>query len=438
MTSSVQLPPTAAGRRAVIVAGLRTPFVKSGTAYKDLSAADLAKSVVAELVSRIALDPVVIDSVVYGQVVVSPQAPNIAREVVFGAGLPRTIEAYSVSRACATSTQALVNAAQAIMAGVADVVLCGGADSLSRPPITYSDRFSQILMQVTSARAPMAKARALLKLRPKDLLPIPPAIKEATTGLTMGESAEKMAKENGIGRVEQDELALLSHQRATVAWETGIFASEVMKLTLPPDFSTTVVRDGLVRPDTTRERLAALKPAFDRRYGTITPGNSSPLTDGASAMVVMSEQRARELGFEPLAFVRAWGFAAVDPNWQLLGAPPLAVALALDRAGLTLDQIDLIDMHEAFAAQVLSNTQAMASVDFAKRFLHRGSALGEVDPAKLNIYGGSIAIGHPFAATGVRQAMTMANELKRRGSGRALITQCAAGALGAALILERS
>jgi acetyl-CoA acyltransferase len=330
-----------------------------------------------------------------------------------------------------------VDATQQIMLGASDVVICGGADTLSKPPITYSDHFSQTLLAVNNAKDPMAKARALLELRPKDLLPNPPALKEASTGLTMGESAEKMAKENGISREAQDNLALLSHQRAAKAWETGVYPNEVMHLAVPPDFGTTVVRDGFVRPDTTLEKLASLKPVFDRRYGTVTAGNSSPLTDGASAMIVMSEERAKELGYEPLAFVRAWAFAGVDPAWQLLSAPPIAAARALERAGLTLADIDLVDMHEAFAVQVLSNIQSMASAEFAKKHMGLDAALGEIDMDKLNIYGGSIAVGHPFGATGVRQATTMANELKRRGSGKVLITQCAAGGMGAALILER-
>jgi acetyl-CoA acyltransferase len=428
---------SANGQRVAIVAGLRTPFVKSGTAYRDLSALDLARAVVAELVGRTDLDPSVIDAVVYGQVIINPQVPNIAREVVLGTALPPSVEAYSVSRACATSTQALVEAASAIAMGTAEVVICGGVDSLSKPPVTYSDNFSATMLQVSNAKEPMAKARALLELRPKDLLPNAPALREASTGLTMGESAEKMAKENHISRDSQDAFALRSHQRASKAWETGIFEAEVMHLAVPPDYDTVVSRDGFVRADTNLEKLAALKPVFDKRYGTITAGNSSPLTDGASAMIVMSESRARELGYEPAAFVRAWGFAAVDPAWQLLSAPPIAVARALDRAHLTLQQMDLIDMHEAFAAQVLSNLQAMASADFCKRFIGRDQPLGEVDRERLNIHGGSIALGHPFGATGVRQATTIANELKRRGSGKALITQCAAGGLGAALVLER-
>ncbi len=427
----------ASGRRAVIVAGLRTPFVKSGTVFRDLSTLDLAKKVVAELVSRTDLDPAAVDRVVYGQVVPSTQAPNIAREVVIGTALPDEVEAYSVVRACATSTQALVDASMAIMLGDIDVAVVGGADSLSKPPITYSEHFSQTLLAVQNAKDPMAKAKALLELRPKDLLPVPPALRELSTGLTMGESAEKMAKDNGISREEQDAFALRSHQRAAQAWESGVYEKEVMHVPVPPSYDTVVARDGFVRPDTSLDKLSALKPAFDKKHGSITAGNSSPLTDGASAMIVMSEARAKELGYEPLAYLRSWGFAAVDPNWQLLSAPPAAAAKALERAQLELSEMDLVDMHEAFAAQVLSNVQALASTDYAKRCLGRDRAVGEVDMANLNIHGGSIAIGHPFAATGVRQATTMAYELARRGSGKVLITQCAAGALGAALVLER-
>jgi len=425
------------GRRPAIIAGLRTPFVKSGTAYRELSTLDLAKLVVAELVQRTNLDVGLIDSLIYGQVVISPQTPNIAREVVLGTGLPRTIDSYSVTRACATSTQALVEASQAIMNGTADIVICGGAESLSKPPITYSDHFSSTMLQVSNAKEPLAKAKALLALRPKDFVPNPPALREAATGLTMGESAEKMAKEQGISREAQDEFALRSHQRAAAAWETGIFDAEVMHVPVPPQYKDTVTRDGFVRADTSLEKLSLLRPVFDKRYGTITAGNSSPLTDGASAMLVMSEERAQQLGFAPAAYVRAWGFAGVDPGWQLLAAPPIAAARALERAELALSQLDLVDMHEAFAAQVLCNVQAMASVEFAKKYAERDQALGTVDPAKLNVHGGSIALGHPFGATGVRQATTMAYELLRRGTGKALITQCAAGGLGAALVLER-
>lgn len=423
--------------RVAIISGLRTPFIKSGTAFKELSALNLGEIVVSELMGRLDLDPGVVDRVVYGQVVPSTEAPNIAREIVLGTGLPCSVDAYSVTRACATSTQALVDAASAILLGDADVAICGGADSLSRPPITYSDNFAGAMMDAFNAKDPLSKAKAFLELRPRDLLPRPPALKEKSTGLTMGQSGEKMAKENGISRAAQDAFALRSHSKASQAWDSGTFDQEVMKVLVPPKYREVVGRDGLVRGDTSLDKLAKLKPVFDRKYGTITAGNSSPLTDGASAMVLMREDRAKELGFEPLAFVRSWGFAGIDPGWQLLMGPSFASPRALDKAGLTLDDIDLIDMHEAFAAQMLSNMQAFASKAWAKEHLGRDEAIGEIPDEKLNIYGGSISVGHPFAATGVRQALTMARELERRGGGKALITQCAAGGLGAAVIIER-
>ncbi|HEV8324465.1 MAG TPA: acetyl-CoA C-acyltransferase FadI [Myxococcota bacterium] len=422
--------------RVAIVAGLRTPFVKSGTAFKDLTALQLAEACVTELVARNDLDPEVVDQVVYGQVVPSTEAPNIAREVVLGTGLPRRIEAYSVSRACATGTQALVSAAHAVLSGDADVVICGGADSLSRPPITVSDGMAEALMEANAARDAMGKAKAFLGLHAKDFLPKTPALREVSTGLTMGESAENMAKENRIARAAQDAFALRSHRKATAAWEEGVYADEVMRFAVPP-YQEVVVKDGLVRGDTSLEKLSALKPVFDPKYGSVTAGNSSPLTDGAAALVVMSEARAKELGYEALAFVRAWAFAAVDPAWQLLMGPGFAAPRALERAGMRLADVDLVDMHEAFAAQMLSNLQAFASAAWARQHLARDEAIGEVPDEKLNLYGGSISLGHPFAATGGRQALTMARALARRGGGTALITQCAAGGLGAALILER-
>ena len=274
--------PKKSSRRAAIVSGLRTPFVKSGTAFRKLSAVDLATTVVAELLARTDLDPAHIDRLVYGQVVVDPATPNIAREVVLGAGLPRHIDAYSVSRACATSTQALVEAAMAIESGDVDIVVCGGADSLSRPPIGYQDRFVDALMKANAARDPLAKARAFLELKPKDLAPKVPAIREATTGLTMGESAEIMAKENGISRAAQDKFASQSHIKAAAAWEKGIFDAEVMHVGLGPRYEEFISRDGIVRPDTTEAKLGKLRAAFDAAHGSITAGNSSPLTDGAS------------------------------------------------------------------------------------------------------------------------------------------------------------
>lgn len=417
-----------------MIAGLRTPFVRSVGAFRDRSALDLGRAVVAEMVARIGLDPGLIDLLVYGQVVVDPQTPNIAREVVLGAGLPKTIEAYSVSRACASSTQALADACKAILLDGADVVVCGGADSVSRPPITLGPRLVDAMMTSRQARDLAGRVRPFLRLRPRDLAPALPALKEPSTGLTMGESAEKMAKENRIPREDQDAFALRSHRRAAEAWDRGVFEDEVLPVFV---HGKPVTRDDIVRPDTTLEKLARLKPVFDRRYGTITAGNSCALSDGASALLVASEEAARALGFEPLAAVRAWAFAAVDPGWQMLMGPSFAVPIALERAGMTLADITVVDIHEAFSAQVLSNLRAWASREWAREHLGRDEPIGEVPDDRLNVHGGSIALGHPFAATGARQVLTMANELRRRGGGTALVTQCAAGGLGAAVVLER-
>jgi acetyl-CoA acyltransferase len=431
------MPPKKTDRRVAIVDGLRTPFAKSGTVLRNESTLDLASSVVAELVARTGIDAATVDQVVYGTVVADIAAPNLAREIVLAGPFPQTVDAFSVSRACATSTQSFVSGAQSILLGDADIVIAGGADSLSRPPITYSDRFVEILMEANAAKDMPSKVKAFSKVRPKDLAPNPPAIAERSTGKTMGHSAEDMAKENGITREAQDEFAVRSHAKAIEAWEAGIFDDEVMPYPLPPKYTETIEQDNIPRTDSTTEKLAGLRPVFDRKYGSVTAANASPLTDGASALMLMDESVAKALGYEPKAYLRSYAFAAIDPNWQLLMGPVFATPVALDKAGMTLDDIDVIDMHEAFAAQILSNVQAFGSDTFAEKYLERDKAIGEIDMDEFNLYGGSISIGHPFAATGVRQITTMANELERRGGGTALVTQCAAGGLGAAVILER-
>ncbi len=422
--------------RIAIVAGLRTPFAKQGSAYNDVSALDLGKIVTSELLARSELDPKEIGLVVFGQVVPSISAPNIAREVVLGTGMPKSIEAFSVSRACATSFQAMTSAAEAMLAGQHSVAIAGGADSASDVPITVSKRLAHALIEANKARTFPDKLRAFTKLAPKDFLPVPPALKEPTTGLTMGESAEKMAKEGGIRRDEQDAFAHRSHTRAGKAWQTGIFAGEVMHVVPPPKFDAPFAEDNLVRTESSIDGYAKLKPAFDRKYGTITAGNSSPLTDGAAALVLMTESKAKALGYKPLGYLKSWAYAALDPaGWMLMG-PSYATPIALDRAGLSLKDMDVIDMHEAFAAQVLCNVKAFGSKQFAEEKLGRSSAIGEIDDAKLNVHGGSIAIGHPFAATGARMVTTVLHELKRRGGKFGLATACAAGGLGAAVVLE--
>jgi acetyl-CoA acyltransferase len=419
-----------------IVAGLRTPFAKQWSAYREVSALDLANIVVSELIQRVDLDPKEIQQVVYGQVVPSVEAPNIAREVVLATGMPKSIEAYSVSRACATSYQSTVNIAEAIMAGTIDTGLAGGADSSSRVPITVSQRLAEALVAATKARSIGERMQAFAGLRPRDLAPVPPAIKEFSTGLSMGDSAEKMAKENHISREAQDEFAHRSHSLAAKAWAEGKLDDEVMEVFVPNRFNEAIREDNLIRKDTAIEKYAKLKPAFDRKHGTVTAGNSSPLTDGASALLLMREDKAKAAGFDVLGFIRSYAFAALDPAGQLLMGPSYASPIALDRAGVKVSDLDLIDMHEAFAAQILSNTQAFESAEWAQKHLGRSEKIGDIDWDKFNVTGGSLSIGHPFAATGARQITQTLRELKRRGGNLALCTACAAGGMGAAMVLE--
>jgi acetyl-CoA acyltransferase len=428
------LPP---GRRAAVVAGLRTPFVKAATDFRDLSAVDLGALVVNELVARSGVPPKEIDGMIFGQVIPSATVTLIGREMVLRTQLPRSVEARTVARACATSIQTTTDAADQIMLGHSTAVISGGAESMSDAPIFASRTLAQALVDLSRAKTLADKAKIFSRLRPKDFAPVPPALKEPTTGLTMGESAEHMAQKNGISREAQDQLAYESHRRSAAAWDAGKFDGEVMHVPVPPRFEKVSARDNIVRKDTTVEALASLRPVFDRKYGTITAGNASPLTDGAAALILMSEEKARALGLTPLGFVRAYAYAALDPKDQLLQGPAYAAPVALDRAGLTLEDMDLVDMHEAFAAQVLSNLKAFASKAFAEKELGRSAPLGEIDPAKLNVNGGSIALGHPFAATGARMILQTLRELGRRKGQHALLTVCAAGGLGAALVLDR-
>ena len=426
------------GKRVAIVAGLRTPFAKQWTAYREVSALDLANLVVSELLQRAGVEPTEIEQVVYGQVVPSVEAPNIAREVVLATGMPRNVEAYSVSRACATSYQSTVNVAESIMAGAIDAGIAGGADSASNVPITVSKRLADALIAATKAKSIAERMQAFAGLRPRDLAPQPPAIKEYSTGLSMGESAEKMAKENHVSREAQDEFAHRSHTLAARAWEEGKLDDEVMEVFVPNRFKEYIRQDNLVRHGSELSKYSNLKPAFDKRYGTVTAANSSPLTDGASALILMREDKAKSMGLDVLGFIRSYAFAALDPAGQLLMGPSYATPVALDRAGIKLSDLDLIDMHEAFAAQILSNTQAFESNEFARDKLGRSERIGEIDWDKFNVAGGSISIGHPFAATGARQITQTLRELKRRDGNLGLCTACAAGGLGAAIVLEAS
>ncbi len=424
------------GRRVAIIAGLRTPFAKQGTAFKDLTALDLGQMVCAELLERTEIDPAEIDQVVYGQVIPSIHAPNIAREIGLGIGLPRDIEAYSVSRACATSYQSTVNVAQAIQAGVIDCGLAGGAESASILPVPIQQPLQKALLQASQAKSVTAQVAAFSDVRPSDLLPRTPDIAEPSTGETMGEAAERMAKLNDIPRQAQDKFAHRSHTLAEKAWSAGKFDDEVMPVHIPPNYEETIHKDNLVRPDSELEKYSKLPPVFDRKHGSVTAGNSSPLTDGASALLLMAEEKAKAMGLPILGVIRSYAFTAVDPADQLLIGPVYAMPIALEHAGMALADMDLVDQHEAFAAQVLSVIQKVESRQFAQEKLNQDEPVGEIDMDTFNVNGGSIAVGHPFAATGARQITQTLRELQRRGGGVALCSACAAGGLAAAMVLE--
>jgi acetyl-CoA acyltransferase len=428
---------TAPGRRVAIVAGVRTPFLKAGTGFRSLSAIDLGRQCVAELLERASLDGKEVEALVFGTVIPSVLAPNIAREVSLIPQLPKGTEAYTVSRACTSSNQAITDAANQIALGHHNVVIAGGAESLSNVPILHSRGFADALVAANKAKSLPKRLQALARIRPKDLVPIAPAIAEPTTGETMGQSAEKMAKINSIAREDQDAFALRSHQLAAKGTADGRLTAEIFPVFVPPAYQDAPTSDNGIRADSSLDALAKLPPVFDRRYGSVTAGNSSPLTDGASAVLMMSEERAAALGYTPLGFIRSYAYAALDPGEQLLMGPVLAAPVALKRAGLSLRDMDLVEMHEAFAAQVLSNLKGLESREWAERagFSH---PVGAVDQSKLNVMGGSIAIGHPFGATGARITLTLLNELARRGGQFGLMTVCAAGGMGFASVLERA
>jgi len=398
---------------------------------------ELGRVAVRELIERTEIEPSTVDAIVFGVVLPPIQAPNLAREVGLAAGLPPTVPAHTVSRACSSSNQAIVSGTESILLGQADIVVAGGAEVLSDVPMLLSKRLRNTLLKASKAKSLGARVKALAGVRPRDLAPVAPAIAEPSTGESMGQSAERMAKENGISREEQDRWALRSHQLAHQGTADGRLGEEIVTTYVPPDYDTVVTEDNGVRPDTSIEKLAGLRPVFDRRNGSVTAGNASPLTDGASAVLLMTEDRARSLGYEPLGYVRSWGWSGLDPREQLLQGPAWAVPDALDRAGLTMADMELWEMHEAFAAQVLSNLQALDSDEFARTRLGRDRKVGILDEDRINVMGGSIAIGHPFGATGARLTVTLLREMRRRGLGLGLVSVCAAGALGFAMVLEQ-
>ncbi|HVR75789.1 MAG TPA: thiolase family protein [Planctomycetota bacterium] len=425
-------------RPVVILGGLRTPWAKAGTALAGVHAAELARIPAEELLLRLGVPVSEVDEVVLGNVAQPADAANIARVVALRLGLPISTPALTVQRNCASGMEAISQAFDKVRFGLADLVLAGGTESMSNIPILFPPSYQKKLMKLGRSRTVGARAVAVAAFRPGDWKPvygIEEGLTDPVCGQNMGETAENLAREHGISREEQDAYALESHARAIRAQDEGFFDGEVVPVLAPPDYET--VKDDVgPRRGQTLEALAKLKPYFDRRLGTVTVGNSCPITDGGCALLIASEEKARELGKKPLGWILSYSYRGCPPDRMGLG-PAFAAPEALDRAGLTLPDMDRIELNEAFAVQVLANQIVFESEEFARRELGRTQAVGRLDPSRLNVNGGAIATGHPVGATGARLVLTLLRELERKDLKRGLATLCIGGGQGAAMVVER-
>jgi acetyl-CoA acyltransferase len=422
-------------KRVAFIAGCRTPFVRAHTDFRELTAVDLARHCLTALVTRAGIDPAEIDEIAMGTAISS--TTNLGRLAALAAGLPKTIHAYHMQLACAASILTAAHVAMSIAAGHAEVGIAGGAESMSNLPITVSEPFRRLILAAQAKKTPEEKMLTLGQVKLADMIPPPPAIVEPFTGLTMGEHTELMVKEWGIPRAAQDEYAVRSHRLASAAIADGRIPAEVAPITVPPD-SRPAATDNLVRHTLDPDKIAALPPVFDPREGTLTAANSSPLTDGASAILLMAEEKAKALGFAPKAYVKSFGFSGLDLQIGMLFGPAFAVPKALKAAGLKLADIDLVEMHEAFAGQILCNLRAFENGPWLAEHVGLKEPIGAVDMERFNMLGGSISLGHPFGATGARMITTCVNQLPRVDGTFGLVTACAANGVGGAMILERA
>ncbi len=425
-----------AEKKVVLIDGCRTPFLRSGTDYKDMMSYQLGQIAISGLLERNELDPNVISRVMMGTTVHNIKTHNVAREAALTAGVSYVTPCHTVSQACISANQAITSGYDQIQTGQADVVIAGGTDCVSDIPIQFNKAMRKKLFNAQKLKTVKDKIQWALSLKPKDFVPEQPSITEFITNRTMGEDCDIMASRYGISREAQDDYALRSHQLAAKATEEGKLADEIVPAEITPSFKK-VYEDNGIRGDTTKEKLQQLKPAFYKKHGTLTPANSSFLTDGGSATLIMTANRARQLNVTPKAVIHSFAYSGQDPEEELLLGPTYATSKVLAKSGLTLDDIDVFELHEAFAAQILTNLQCMASDQFAKDRLGRDKALGEIPMEKLNKWGGSLSLGHPFGATGARITTTAANRLHAEDGKYALVAACAGGAHGHAMILER-
>jgi acetyl-CoA acyltransferase len=420
----------------VIVAGCRTPFLRSGTEFRDLLTYDLARIALKGVIDKANLRAREIEQVIFGCVLNEPRTSNVAREALIGANLPLEIPAHTVAMACISGSQAISQAAALISSGQASTAIAGGTESLSNIPIMFKRPMRRKLMEMRRLKNPVDWIKWAFGLRLGYFLPEVPEIAEFSNSLTMGQSCDRLSARWGVSREEQDRYALRSHRLAFEATRNGLFSDEILPVHVPPRFKR-IEEDNGIRGDTTLERLAGLPPAFYFPFGTATAGSSSFLSDGAAAVLLMSYRKAKTLGYKPVARIAGFSFHGCDPDDELLLGPAYAVPKLLEKTGVALSSIDVFEFHEAFAGQVLANLNALDSDAFAREKLGLPSKVGEVNMDRLNTRGGSLSIGHPFGATGIRLLISCCDRLRRESGSLGIIASCAGGGLGHAMLIER-
>lgn len=421
--------------RIAIVGSIRSPFCKANGVFKDIEADDLGAFVVKELVARSGIDPSLIDEVVLGNVIQPPHATNIARVVAVKAGLPDHVPAVTVNRNCASGMEAIVVAADKIRRGEGEIFIAGGTESMSHFPILFSDEMRDWLLRFSKAKGLGDRLKTLAAFRPRFLAPQMPKIADPLVGMGMGDTAELVARDLKVTRKEQDAFALRSNERAAKARRDGRFNEEIVPIPVPPKYGTMQEVDDGPRDNATWEGLAKLKPVFDKLTGSVTAGSSSQVTDGAAALLLMKESKAKELGLKPLGYILESAAVGLDPRRMGMG-PAYAIAKLLKETGRKLSDFDLVEINEAFAAQVLAVQKALASEEFCKNKLGMNTAVGLIDEERLNVNGGAIALGHPLGASGARLVQTLLTELKHRNKKLGLASLCVGGGQGQAIIIE--
>ena len=421
--------------RIAIIEGVRTPFCKSGGTFKDIDVDDLGAVVVNEVLARSNVKGEQIDEMIFGNVLQPANSTNVARIIAVKGNLPIKVPAYTVNRNCASGMEAVVSGAEKIRLGDANIILAGGAESMSNFPVLFKKKMKDFLVALSKAKTWQQKLKVLSTFRLNLLSPQVPEISDPLCGLNMGQTAENLARDFKVTRKEQDEFSLRSQERALKAQKEGRFKEEIVPVPLAPKYDKVQENDDGVRANQSIKDFEKLKPAFDKLTGTVTAGTSSQTTDGAAALILMSESKAKELGLRPIGFIKEAAVAGLAPDRMGLG-PAFAISKLLKKTQHKLEDFDLIEINEAFAAQVLACVKALASDDFAKKHLDRDSAVGQIDMEKLNVNGGAVALGHPLGASGARLILTLLKELIRRKKHLGLAALCVGGGQGQAVIVE--